>query len=233
MYLVLVKGGDIINRQLIYDSLDVCLDDQASIARTFNAAPGVLLLDLFVNDRPRVQNVEYKEITSYLPTRPGLRNTKIYDPKTNKLLLEVPNVDIPPGQIITATVFGGLNNLQYMPIIDDINVQVSPDKTKVRFYNLDSSDIGFTLTSPYGSRSMSLAFGQGSEYLQLNPGDYKLQIRATNPVSMNIVFKPGRIYTLYMIPSISPDSPNYYMANIPQVILAVDGNTIFHKCVWI
>jgi hypothetical protein len=213
--------------------LDVCLDEQASIARSFNAAPGVSSVDIYVNDRPRIKNIEYKELTSYFPTRPGPRNTKLYKSGSNDLLLELTNIDIPPGQIITAAIFGGSNNLQYTPIIDDINVRVSPDQVKVRFYNLDASSVAFTLTSSEVSNSLSLASGKGTEYIQVNPGDYRLQIRGTNSVSVSVSFRPGRIYTLYIIGSVDFSSPNYAQANIPQVVLAVDGNTVFSPCVWI
>jgi hypothetical protein len=226
------KGGDIINRQLIYELLDPCLDDQASLARVFNAAPGLSSIDIYVNDISRIRNIEYKEITSYIPTRPGPRNTKVYQSQSNNLLLEVPDIVVPPSQILTVAVFGSSNNLKYMPIIDDINVNVAPDQTKIRFYNLDASDVAFTITSPIGSTSISLASGTGNEYTQINPGEYKLQIRSTATINITLNLKPGRIYTLYIIGSVSPDSPSYAQANIPQVVVTVDGNTLFDKCIW-
>jgi hypothetical protein len=227
-----LKGGDIINRQIIYELLNPCLDEQASMARVFNAAPGLSSMDLYINDLPRIWNVEYKEISNYIPTRPGPRNTKLYQTQTNDLLLELPNIDVPSGQIITAAVFGSSNNLQYMPIVDDINETIKPDKTKLRFYNLDAFDVAFSFTSSIGSTSRSLASGIGTEYIQVNPGEYRLQIRSTNPINMTLNLKPGRIYTIYIIGSVSPDSPSYSHLNIPQVILSVDGNTLFNKCIW-
>lgn len=228
-----LKGGDIINRQIVYELLNPCLDEQASMARVFNAAPGLSSMDLYINDLPRIWNVEYKEITNYIPTRPGPRNTKLYQAQTNDLLLELPNIDVPPGQIITAAVFGSSNNLQYMPIVDDINETIKPDKTKLRFYNLDTFDVAFSFTSSIGSTSRSLASGIGTEYIQVNPGEYRLQIRSTNPINMTLNLKPGRIYTIYIIGSVSPDSSGYAQLNIPQVILSVDGNTLFNKCIWL
>jgi len=202
------------------------------MSRLFNAAPGLSSLDLYINDAPRITNIEYKELTNYVPTRTGTRNAKIYESKTNKILLELEGFEIPGGQILTYGLYGSIDNLQYAPIVDDINETIMPDKTKVRFYNLDSTNITYTLTSPNNSSSTALVSGKGTSYFAINPGDYRLEVRSTNPISINIQFNPGRIYTVYIIGSMDPSSPGYAQANIPQVILVVDGNTIFDKCMW-
>lgn len=217
----------------MYELLDPCLDEQASLARVLNAAPGVSSFDIYVNDVPRIMNIEYKELTNYFPTRPGTRNTKVYESQSNNLLLELTDIDIVPGQILTVAAFGSSDNLQYMPIIDDINENVMPDKTKIRFYNLDSYDISFTLTAPGNSMSSNLSSGNGTKYTEINAGDYRLEIRSTNPININIRLNQGRIYTVYIISSVDPSSSSYNQANIPQVILAVDGNTLFNKCFWL
>jgi hypothetical protein len=235
MYLVLVtkKGGDNINRQIAYEFLTPCLDQQASMIRTFNAIPGLTLLDIYINDVPRFLNVEYKELTDYIPSTPGPRNLKIYESQSNNLLLELENLNIPGGQILTHAIFGSLNNLLYLPVIDDINETVARDQAKVRFYNLDASTITLTLNPTIGLTSRALASGRGTNYIGVNPGNYSLEIRTPSlSISLTINFNQGRIYTVYIIPSVSPDSPNYSVANIPQVILVVDGNTLFHKCIW-
>jgi len=225
------EDGDIINRQLLHELLDPCLDKQASMARVFNAVPDLQPIDIYSDEKPRMTNIEYKEITNYMPTRPGPRIVRVYTSKEHKLLLET-ETSVTPGQIMTYTVCGSLNNLQLLPIVDDINVDIMPDRTKLRFFNLDSYSAAITITSPIGSTSLFLDFGNGSNYTEINPGEYKLQVRSTNTVNMSLTLKPGRIYTVYILGSISADSPNYIQANIPQVILSVDGNTLFDKCIW-
>jgi hypothetical protein len=227
------KGGDIINRQVVHELLKPCIDNQASVVRIFNAVPESPSINIYVDDEPGTQDVEYKEITNYVPTRPAKRNIKIYNAQNNKLLLEIKDYETFPGQIMTLVAFGSLDNLKFMPIIDDINETIMPDQTKLRFYNLDASSITFNLTP--GSISNDLTSGGSTEYTRINPGDYNLQIRLMNqnsaPINMKISLKPGRIYTLYFVGSVSPDSPEY-AHNIPQVVLSVDGNTLFNKCPW-
>jgi hypothetical protein len=214
--------------------LDPCLDNKGSLVRIFNAVPGSPPINIYVDDEPGTQNVEYKNISNYVPTRPGKRIIKIYNAQNNKLLLEITDYETIPGQIMTLAAFGSLNNLKFMSIIDDIKETIMPDQTKIRFYNLDASSITFNLTP--GSISTDLTSGSSTHYTRINPGDYNLQIRLLNqnahPLNIKISFKPGRIYTIYFVGSISPDSPDYVQLNIPQVVLSVDGNTLFNKCPW-
>jgi hypothetical protein len=225
------KGGDIINRQTIYELADPCLDEQSSIVRIFNTVPGIQPLDVYADDIPRMGNIEYKEITNYIPARPGPEIIKVYSSQGHNLLLQV-DTSIIPGQIMTQVIWGSLNTLKLLPIIDDINQDIRPDQTKFRFYNLGASSAIFTLTSPKSSTSTTLASGNGSSYNEISPGVYKLEVRSTNPVNTTLTLKPGRIYTIYILSSVSPDSKDYAQTNIPQVILVVDGNTLFDKCIW-
>ena len=186
---------------------------------------------------PGTQLVEYKEVTNYIPTRPAkARNVKVYNSQNNELLIEI-DCEIIGGQIMTCVAYGSLSDFKFKQIIDDINETVMPDETKIRLYNLDSTDVSVTITSrpPSGILSADLVHDSGTNYIKMNPGDYNLQIRfpsQTRPINMNLNLKPGRIYTLYIISGVSPDSANYDKLNIPQVILVVDGNTLFNKCVW-
>jgi len=191
-------------------------------------------MDIYINDVPRATNLAYKELTRYLSTRLGPRNLKVYETNTKNLLFEAENFDIPSGQLITQLVYGSVSDFKFVPIIDDINEGVSPDETKIRFYNLTNYNVNVSLSSSIGSSALTLDSGSGSKYTQIKPDSYTLEIRTPNqrPKTISINFKPGRIYTIYIINSTNPDTPGYEQINIPQVILVVDGNTVFTKCVF-
>jgi len=129
---------------------------------------------------------------------------------------------------------GSITDIEIMPIIDDINETIAPDETKIRFYNLDSSNITFSMSLPGTSLSRSLSSSEGTEYIEINPGEHTFELRSANlnirPINIKIYLNPGRIYTLYITGSVDPASPGYSQGNIPQVILAVDGNTSLKKC---
>lgn len=226
-----ILGGDTINRQEVYDILNPCIDNQASIIRVFNVVPD-LSIDDYVNDIPRFLDLQYKELSDYIPTIPGKRTVKIYEAGTDNLLLEFP-LDIPGGEIITYAFYGSTSDLKYLTISDDIKQQVPRDRTKVRFYNLDSIDITVTTNPAIGASTKALASGQGTDYSLINPGSYNIQINSSNkqPKNLTVKFNPGRLYTVYIIGSVNPDSPNYPQYNISQVLLVVDGNSLFHKCI--
>jgi Domain of unknown function (DUF4397) len=226
-----LKGGDIIGLQAVYDSLSQCIGYQASIVRIFDTVPG-LVLSLQVDEAPIFQNLTYNQLTNYIPTVPGVRHIRIYNAQTNSLLLEIPNFEVPAGQILTGALYGGTNSLKFEAIIDDVNEDIDPDQSKVRFYNLDSIPVTISLNPSIGFTSRDLASGEGTEYYEISPGEYNFQISTSNqrPRSIKIRFNPGRIYTLYITSSVNPDSQDYALANISQIVLVVDGNTLYDKC---
>jgi hypothetical protein len=212
--------------------LSPCLDNQAAQVRVLNTVPG-LTVDYYINDVPRITNLKYMELTRYISSRPGPRNLKIYEANTKNLLLEIKDIDIILGQLITDPIYGSKDNLKFVQLIDDINESIMPDETKVRIYNLTSSGVQFTLSSPTTSpMTLALSSGNGTKYTKITPSRHSLKINfaSQNSKTININLKPGRIYTVYIIDNISSDSPNYTQLNIPQVILVVDGNTLFAKC---
>lgn len=198
----------------------------------FNLVPESSI-DIYVNNNPRIVGLEYRELSDYMPTVPGKRNVKIYQSQTDNLLLEIQDFEIPPGQILTYAFFGSLSNIRMVTILDDINEDVIRDGTKVRFYNLDAFGVTFSANPSMGFTSKALASGEGTNYIEVNSGNYNLEVRSSNqrPKTITITFNPGRLYTVYFFGSVSPDTPNYAQNNILQIALVVDGNTLFNKCV--
>jgi hypothetical protein len=199
----------------------------------FNLVPG-LSIDVYINDNPRVVGLGSRELGDYMPTILGKRNFKVYQSQTDNLLLEIQDFDIPPGQILTYAFFGSPSNVKMLPLLDDINEDVVRDRTKVRFYNFDSLGVTFSANPSMGFTSRALASGEGTNYIEVNSGNYNLELRPSNqrPKTITITFNPGRLYTVYFFGSVNPDSPNYTQNNILQVALVVDGNTLFNKCVY-
>jgi hypothetical protein len=225
---MIFKGGDFIyKRQLIYDLPETCLDNRVSMGRTLNAIPESGPIDICVNDIPFILNIEYKELTTYRPALTVISNVKYcYSGDRDNILLEIIEFPLQGGQLMTFALVDFSSGFEVLPIIDDINEKVAPDETKVRVYNLDASNLLLTL----GKVSRSLSPGTGTEYIEISPGRYELLVQTTSKKSININLNPGRIYTIYILGSMNVKSPGYSIGNIPQVILAVDGNTILSKC---
>lgn len=197
------------------------------MGRTLNAIPESGPIDIYVNDIPFILDIEYKELTTYRPALIVIGDVKYYYTGNRvDIILEIKDFPLIGGQLMTFAFVDFPSGFKVLPIIDDINEKVEPDKTKVRIYNLDASNLLFTL----GELSSTLSPGTGTEYFDINPGRHKLEVETTTQKSININLKPGRIYTIYIVGSMSIKSPGYSTGNIPQIILAVDGNTILDKC---
>jgi len=185
----------------------------------------------------RARNFQYKDMTPYMPSAFESYDVQIFPTgNTTTPILSMSDVKVPRSQIITFAVIGDLDDIKILPLIDNIDENVDPDETKIRFYNLDSSPLTFSISLLSGLLSRPLGPSEGTEYIEINPGEHIFQVRSSNPnippINMRIRLNPGRIYTLYLTGSVDPSSPGYAQGNIPQVILAVDGNTSLKKCIF-
>jgi hypothetical protein len=226
------------SRQTINEQIDPCTPPEYSFIRGFHALPELPPVDVYVNDMLRAKNLGYKDMTPYMPSGLEIYNVQIFPTGTkDNPLLDLKDLDVPRGQIVTFVILGSAEDIKVMPIIDDINENIRPDETKIRFYNLDSSPITFNMSLPGSSISRGLASAEGTEYIEVNPGEHRFQVRSTNqtipPINITLNLKPGRIYTLYITGSVDPASLGYTQGNIPQIILTVDGNTELKKCIFI
>jgi len=214
-----------------------CTPPEYSFIRGLHALPELQPVDVYVNNMLRAKNFGYKDMTPYMPSGFEMYNIQIFLSGTNENpLVDIQNLKVPKGQIMTFAILGSIEDIKLLPIIDDINEITIPNETKIRFYNLDSSITTLDLTLPKSSISLFLEPGSGTAYTKIIPGNHRLKVSSTNPyvrpINIEIDFKPSRLYTIYVTGSIDPSSPGYALGNIPQVILSVDGNTMISKCIF-
>lgn len=224
------------NRQTVQELEEPCVTRISALIRGFQSIPELPPVDVYVNDILTVRNFQFKDMSQYKTQCFETQNVKIFPTGTTDTPLAViENIPVPLGQILTFTITGSIKDIDIVPIIDDINERIRPDQTKIRFYNLDNSDISFEMSLPQGSISQTLSYNQGTNYDLINSGTHRFQLKSSNknirPIDIRIELKSGRIYTLYITGSMDPNSPLYSAGNIPQIILAVDGNTLYGKCI--
>jgi hypothetical protein len=222
-------------RQVIYEVIEPCTPPEYSFIRGFHSLAEFPPVDVYVNAMLRAKNFKYKDMTPYMPSSFGPYDIQVFLTGTkDKPLVDIKNLQIPTGQIITFAILGSSKELKLLPIIDDINETIMRDETKIRFYNLNGPNIAFTMSMPNGSISSSLNSGNGTGYYKVNHGKHVFEVRSSSqnvkPIITGIDLKPGIIYTLYITGSIDPSSPSYAQLNIPQIVLVVDGNTFLSKC---
>lgn len=224
------------HRQVIHELEEPCVTRISALIRGFQSIPELPPVDVYVNDILVVRNFQFKDMSQYKTQCVETQNVKIFPTGTTDTPLTViENIQVPLGQIVTYAITGSIKDIDIVPIIDDINERIRPDQTKIRFYNLDNSDISFEMSFPQGSMSQTLSYNQSTNYNLINPGTHRFQVKSNNtnvkPIDIRIELKSGRIYTLYITGSMDTNSPLYLAGNIPQIILSVDGNTLYSKCI--
>ena len=220
------------NRQEVPLNIIPCLPPGSSFLRVANILPQLGLVNVYLNDRP-VITANYLDFSPYFPVVPGIYNFRFYSPLDNTLLFEIRDLEVPTDQLSTLVVTGSLENLQVLQVIDDINQRVNADETKIRIFNLTTDKIAYNISSTGYNRSGELLYRSGTDYLEITPGEGKLQVQLPNGniQALNLSLNPGRIYTIYIAESLDPTSPSYELGNILQFIMVVDGNTTLHKCI--
>lgn len=224
-------------RQITTHELQVpCVTPITSLIRAFQALPELPPVDIYINGIWGARYLQYKDMARYKAFCFTSYNITIF-PTGNreKTLADIKDIRLPLGQIITLAITGSVDNINILPIIDNINERITTDQTKIRIYNLDNSVISFQMSSPNGSINDSLSYLQGTAYTLINPGSHRFQLASNNPnlqpIDINIDLNPGRIYTLYVTGSMDFNSPGYKTGNIPQIILSVDGTTLYNPCI--
>jgi hypothetical protein len=219
------------HRELIDELIIPCLIPNYSFIRLFNSMPESPALDIYINDEFIIaRNIAYKGITPYFTVESGVYNIQIYLTGTkDNPIIELKQVQIYQDQILTLLLVGTANNIELVTAVDDINQTVNPDESMIRIFNLTRDYLTYSIGSIYSGLSSKT----GTEYISISPGAYKLEINPphrSHKISITVIINPGKIYTIYILESVPPDSPQYEFSNIYQILQVVDGNTLLKKC---
>lgn len=219
------------HRELIDELIIPCLIPQYSFIRFFNSMPESPAIDIYVNDQLLIASNTYKGITPYFPALAGVYNIQVYLTGTKDTpIIEIKEVQIYQGQIITLVIAGTITNIEIVTAVDDINQTIKPDESMVRIFNLTHDFLTYSIGSMIYSGLVSY---KGTGYIKMSPGPYTLEVRPphrSHIIAVKVSLTPGKIYTIYILESVRPDSPQYQSANIYQILQVVDGNTILKKC---
>lgn len=78
-----------------------------TFVRIAHLSPNTPHVDITLPNGTKIfSDVEYKEITDYIPTRPGVYRVEARRAGTNDVILTVPNINLRPGNIYTVYIVG-------------------------------------------------------------------------------------------------------------------------------
>ena len=192
------------------------IKNNSSLVRVFHAAPQAPNVDVYVNDQMVFSNLAFGDFTRYVYLDEGEYNVSVYlaGQKDRPVINQM--VDVPSQQIFTIAATGNLDNLGLLVIPDKVSKSPSQNYSSVRVIHLSP---GVDILVDGDTLFEDISFGEGTDYVDLNPGTYNVNVVLNTDKSvvlpLKVTLNPDKIYTIYII------------GNPPtlQAVQVVDGNT--------
>ena len=195
------------------------IKNNSSLVRVFHAAPQAPNVDVYVNDQMVFSNLAFGDFTRYVYLDEGEYNVSVYlaGQKDRPVINQM--VDVPSQQIFTIAATGNLDNLGLLVIPDKVSKSPSQNYSSVRVIHLSPNAPGVDILVDGYKLFEYISFGEGTDYVYLNPGTYNVNVVLNTDKSvvlpLKVTLNPDKIYTIYII------------GNPPtlQAVQVVDGNT--------
>ena len=195
------------------------IKNNSSLVRVFHAAPQAPNVDVYVNDQMVFSNLAFGDFTRYVYLDEGEYNVSVYlaGQKDRPVINQM--VDVSSQQIFTIAATGNLDNLGLLVIPDKVSKSPSQNYSSVRVIHLSQNAPGVDILVDGDTLFEDISFGEGTDYVDLNPGTYNVNVVLNTDKSvvlpLKVTLNPDKIYTIYII------------GNPPtlQAVQVVDGNT--------
>ena len=195
------------------------IKNNSSLVRVFHAAPQAPNVDVYVNDQMVFSNLAFGDFSRYVYLDEGEYNVSVYlaGQKDRPVINQM--VDVPSQQIFTIAATGNLDNLGLLVIPDKVSKSPSQNYSSVRVIHLSPNAPGVDILVDGDTLFEDISFGEGTDYVDLNPGTYNVNVVLNTDKSvvlpLKVTLNPDKIYTIYII------------GNPPtlQAVQVVDGNT--------
>ena len=195
------------------------IKNNSSLVRVFHAAPQAPNVDVYVNDQMVFSNLAFGDFTRYVYLDEGEYNVSVYlaGQKDRPVINQM--VDVPSQQIFTIAATWNLGNLGLLVIPDKVSKSPSQNYSSVRVIHLSPNAPGVDILVDGDTLFEDISFGEGTDYVDLNPGTYNVNVVLNTDKSvvlpLKVTLNPDKIYTIYII------------GNPPtlQAVQVVDGNT--------
>lgn len=195
------------------------IKNNSSLVRVFHAAPQAPNVDVYVNDQMVFSNLAFGDFTRYVYLDEGEYNVSVYlaGQKDRPVINQM--VDVPSQQIFTIAATGNLDNLGLLVIPDKVSKSPSQNYSSVRVIHLSPNAPGVDILVDGDTLFEDISFGEGTDYVDLNPGTYNVNVVLNTDKSvvlpLKVTLNPDKIYTIYII------------GNPPtlQAVQVIDGNT--------
>lgn len=183
-----------------------------SYIRIMNASPNSPGLDVYLNDGLVISNLVYKQVTKYLPLKPGNYNFKVYPTGERTKPVLNTNLAIIPKFIFNAAIIGIYPEISLYPIPEPASAQsfgsscirvinLSPDAPKVDV-SLSNGTKVFTAIG-YKDIAVYACMPAGTYTFQISPAGSK-DVILTLP---DVKLEPNKYYSIYILGTASGEQP--------------------------
>lgn len=183
-----------------------------SFIRFLHTSPNAPNLDIYIDDKKAVSNLIYGSLAGYAALQADLHKIDTYlaGQTTNPILSTT--TTLIGDNFTTMAITGVLPNLQYR-VYKDRSESIPNNESYIRFVHLSSNAPAVDIVTEAGETLFStITFGRTEQYKRINPGIYKLNVRASGTPNVilglpQLTFEGGKAYTLYAMGVIGGSPP--------------------------
>ncbi|WP_254663228.1 DUF4397 domain-containing protein [Haladaptatus sp. W1] len=212
-------------------------DEEMAAVRVAHASPDAPNVDVWVDGSKVLSDVPFKAISEYLMVPTGTRNVKITAAGDSSTVAFEGDLPVEAGTYTVAAI-GELTSddteVTPWPLMDDKSVADGMAKVRLAHVSPDAPAVDVTVMDGETTLFDDVGYGEASDYLEVEPGNYTLEVRGDTDsndgdvaATFEVSLEPGNCYTAFAAGYLTPeDEP----ANEPfDLVVAMDGTEQSHE----
>lgn len=184
-----------------------------SYIRILHASPDAPPVDIYANGDLIVKNLAYKQLTEYVPVKPGDYNIQVFPAGQNTNPVIDTQFNVPSKSSYTVAAVGELADIGLFPIREVYMPVIEKRSSYVRFAHLSPNAPAVDVTLPDGTKLFSnVSYKTYTNYITTVPSNYTLQVKPAGQDQVvltvpNVKLSPGTIYTIYAVGLLGEEPP--------------------------
>ncbi|TMW73499.1 DUF4397 domain-containing protein [Alteribacter natronophilus] len=181
-------------------------DGSDAFVRAVHASPDAPAVDIYLDKERVLENVNFKDISSYLPLKAGSYSLRIFaagaNPKKEDPVIEK-NVEVAAGSAYTLAAVGPLNQIDLVAVSDQLEPSEGKAKLRAAHFSPDAPAVDIA-AAPDTILFENVSFPQVSDYLEVDGESYNIEIRPTGSQEAvfqvpNVALEEGAVYSAFAV----------------------------------
>lgn len=176
--------------------------DTTAFIRVVHASPDVGTVDVFVDGNKMLSSFQYATVTGYVPLPAGQHWVQVaLIGKGVGASVISQTIAVQAGQAYTVAALGTMATGFSLTVFKDDNMVVG-NIAKVRVYHLSPGTGAVSVVASKGTVVNDLSYPQASNYITVTPGNYTLNVTATQAnttIPVQATLKPWTVTSVFAI----------------------------------